>query len=57
MNIFEVLVKHGGFFMAKESKHRRTDKKKPVMSLKEKRIKKHDKVRARGEPSEMSREF
>lgn len=35
--------------MAKESKHRRNDKKKPMMSLKEKRAKKHEKVFSRGE--------
>lgn len=35
--------------MAKESHHRKNDKKKPTMTLKERRAKKHDKVRIRSE--------
>lgn len=35
--------------MAKESKHRKNEKKKPTMSLKERRAKKHEKQRMRGE--------
>ncbi|HRD56018.1 MAG TPA: hypothetical protein PLC42_06435 [Parachlamydiaceae bacterium] len=35
--------------MAKESKHRKNEKKKPTMTLKERRAKKHEKVRMRSE--------
>lgn len=35
--------------MAKESKHRREDKKKPLMSLKERRAKKHEKKQHKDE--------
>lgn len=35
--------------MAKESKHRKNEKKKPMMTLKERRAKKHEKERSRGE--------
>lgn len=35
--------------MAKESHHRKNDKKKATMTLKERRAKKHDKVRMRSE--------
>jgi len=37
------------FYMAKESKHRKNEKKKPTMTLKERRAKKHEKVRMRSE--------
>jgi hypothetical protein len=33
--------------MAKESKHRKNEKKKPTMSLKERRVKKHEKYDAK----------
>jgi hypothetical protein len=36
-------------FMAKESKHRRDERKKPSMSLKERRAKKHEKKRMKHE--------
>lgn len=35
--------------MAKESKHRKNDKKKPTMTLKERRAKKHEKMKMRTE--------
>jgi len=34
--------------MVKESKHRKNEKKKPTMTLKERRAKKHEKHEARG---------
>jgi uncharacterized membrane protein len=38
-----VLMHNKGGNMTKESKHRREDKKKPQMTLKERRAKKHEK--------------
>jgi hypothetical protein len=35
--------------MAKESKHRRDERKKPTLSLKERRAKKHEKKRMKSE--------
>lgn len=37
--------------MAKESKHRRDERKKPTMTLKERRAKKHEKKHPRGIPT------
>lgn len=46
------MSKQGGLDMAKESKHRREDRKKPQLSIKERRAKKLEKRQQRAESSE-----